>query len=268
MSEHDAAVYASLGTWIRRQLGIVFSADHQTQFVERLRRFTNSKGIGPADLLEALDRGDPVLTSELAEVMSTNYTFFMRETETFEFLRKRVFPELPQGEIRIWSAATSSGDEAYTAAIYSFEHFGPEARTRVKILGTDISQRQIQLAEAGCYPPEQLTLLDATRRALWFNPVDKGRQYQVKPWLRDLCTFRRLNLTQTPWPFEQRFHVILLRNILYYMERPMCQSIFEHCYDVAAPGAWLLTSITEPLLDLETRWERIAHAVYRKQGQA
>ncbi|MET0390710.1 MAG: CheR family methyltransferase [Polyangiales bacterium] len=266
MPDSDAETYARLGAWIKRQLGIVFAPDQKAQFSERLRRFTTSKGIAPAALLAALERGDPGLTCELAEVMSTNYTFFLREVETFEFLRKHVLPFLPSEEVRLWSAATSSGDEAYTLAMYCLEQFGPQARERIKILGTDLSQKQIQLAEAGRYPQEQLSLVDNTRRALWFTPVEQGRQYEVKPALRELCTFRRLNLTQLPWPFEQRFHVIMLRNVLYYMERPMCVRILESCYDAAAQGAWLFTSITEPMFDLETRWKRVAPAIYRRKG--
>lgn len=264
MSEAHPDIYSQLRLWIKRHLGIVYTADQNQQLVDRLKRFAASKRLTPETLLEALQRGDSALTCELAEVMSTNYTFFMREPETLDFLRDHVLPAYPEGELRIWSAATSSGDEAYSAAICCLERFGPEARQRVKILGTDISQRQIDFAEAGIYPAEQLTRIDATRRTLWFTPIDNGRRFQVRPVVHELCTFRRMNLTQIPWPFERRFQVILLRNVLYYLERPMCQRVLEACYDVTAPGGWLITSITEPIMDIKTRWRRVAPAIYRR----
>jgi chemotaxis protein methyltransferase CheR len=84
--------------------------------------------------------------------------------------------------------------------------------------------------------------------------------------LRELCTFRRMNLTQFPWPFENRFHIIFLRNVLYYFERPIRPRILECCYDVSVPGGWLLTSLTEPMLDIKTRWRRVAPAIYQRMG--
>jgi chemotaxis protein methyltransferase CheR len=144
--------FDGLAAWVRRQLGIVFSPEQREQFGDRLRTFVNSKELTPESLLASLERGDPTLTRQMAEVVSTNYTFFMRESESFDFMRQNIFPLLPREQVRIWSAAASSGDEAYTTAMHCYEKFGGETPKRVRILGTDISQRQIEQAEAGVIP--------------------------------------------------------------------------------------------------------------------
>lgn len=262
----ESQTFDALAGWVRRQLGIVFSLEQKEQFADRLRTYLGTRQLTPPQLLAGLERGDPVLTRQMAEVVSTNYTFFMRESETFDFMRQKVFPTFPPEQVRIWSAAASSGDEAYTVAMYAHEQFGSETPRRVKILGTDISQRQIDQAESGLYPADQLNLVSAQRKAQWFEPGPDGRRLRVSKPLRELCTFRRMNLTQFPWPFEHPFQLILLRNVLYYLERAMRGRILECCYDVAAPGAWLLTSLTEPMLDMKTRWRRVAPAIYQRMG--
>ena len=262
----EAQVFEALAAWVRRQLGIVFSSEQKEQFADRLRTYISTRQLTPQQLLVGLERGDHTLTRQMAEVVSTNYTFFMRESETFDFMRQNIFPLFPAEQVRIWSAAASSGDEAYTVAMYGHEKFGTETPRRIKILGTDISQRQIEQAESGLYPSDQLSLLSSQRKAQWFEPGPDARRLRVAKPLRDLCMFRRMNLTQFPWPFEHRFQVILLRNVLYYLERPTRQRILECCYDVAAPGAWLLTSLTEPMLDIRTRWRRVAPAIYQRMG--
>jgi chemotaxis protein methyltransferase CheR len=89
-------------------------------------------------------------------------------------------------------------------------------------------------------------------------------QFAVVPEVRNMCTVRRLNLTSDTWPFEQKFHLIFLRNVLYYFDPPLRVQILERCYDVTEPGGYLITSLTEPLLDLKTRWKAKGSAIYWK----
>ena len=170
---------------------------------------------------------------------------------------------LPREPLRVWSAATSSGDEAYSLAMLAREHFGEAAAANVRILGTDVSERQLAMAESCLYPRDQLGPTDQLRLARWFVPA-ANRCVRVLPEIAALCTFRRLNLTQLDWPFERRFHLIFLRNVLYYFEPPVRQAILERCYDFAEPGAYLITSLTEPMIDVRTRWSALQPAVYRK----
>jgi hypothetical protein len=107
----------------------------------------------PEELLEGLVRERRSLVVGVAETLSTNHTAFFREPEAFDMLRNIILPTLPvDGPLRIWSAAASSGEEAYSIAFALRDELGPSALQRVRILGTDLSQRQIHAAERAHYP--------------------------------------------------------------------------------------------------------------------
>lgn len=260
----DPSVLESLRSWVRSHFGLSFSGDQGELFVSRIESFCSERALRPQDLLLQLTAGQRALTGALADALSTNHTFFFREKEIFDLLDTSILPSLAGGAVRVWSAASSSGDEAYSIAIAARERLGDAAAAGlVKILATDLSDRQLRLAEQGLFPAERVALVNAERRARWFTRAGLG-QWQIDPELRKMCTFRRLNLTTHPWPFEQRFHLIFLRNVLYYFEPSTRRAIVEACFDTAEPGAWLVTSLTDPMLDMVTRWTPIRPAIFRK----
>jgi chemotaxis protein methyltransferase CheR len=253
----------ALRAWVETHFGLHFAPSQHDAFRARLERFCRDVGLTHGALHRSLLAGDRALVLRLAEAMSTNYTGFFREPEAFAFLGDVILPALPPGEaVRVWSAASSSGEEACSLATVLCERLGEDAHQRAQVLGTDLSDRQVRLAEEGVYAAPRLEALSPERRAR-FEPLGLG-QWRAGASLRRLCTFRRLNLTQTPWPFAQRFHVIFLRNVLYYFAPQVRRAVIEACYDAAEPGGWLVTSFTEPMLDLETRWRQLRPAVFRK----
>lgn len=251
-----------LRAWVRHHFGISYGSDQTLVFVDRIEGVCRDTRLTQDTLLARLGAGDAAVTRRLAEAVSTNHTFFFREPEVFEHVAAHVFPELPAGPLRFWSAAASSGDEAYSLAILAHELLGTAAYERVRVLGTDLSDRQVRQAEAGIYPAYQVGE-PAPERARWFEAAGPGK-IQVVPSLRRMCTFRRLNLMQRPLPFEQRFHVVFLRNVLYYFDPPVRRLLLEACFDATEPGGWLVTSLTESITDLRTRWRPAGSAVYRR----
>lgn len=254
----------SLRAWVARHYGISFSRDQLRLFTDRVDGVCRDAGLTREGLLEKLRGGDAELSKRFAEAVSTNHTFFFREPESFEFLARSIFRTLPDGPLRFWSAAASSGDEAYSLAITAIEVLGSDATSRLRILGTDISERQIRAAEHGSYPLFQLQQVHPERITRWFVAAPR-HHLRVVQTLRDMCTFRRMNLTLHPWPFEQRFHVIFLRNVLYYFDAPTRRDIVEACFDATEPGGFLVTSLTEPMLELSTRWTQVKPAIYRRE---
>jgi len=252
---------AEIRDWVRTHFGITFAADQGKVFEQRLVDFLANHRVNAPDLLQRMRGGDRALTLRFAEAMSTNYTYFFREPESFDFLASKIFSQV-KGPTRVWCAAASSGDEPYSVAMVAREVLG-ESAVNVKILGTDLSERQLKTAESGIYPVHQLGQLGAHRLQRWMSAVGLG-QFAVAPQVKELCVFRRLNLTADAWPFEQKFHVIFLRNVLYYFDPAVRLKILEKCFDAAEPGAWLITSLTEPMLDLKTRWRPQGSAIYWK----
>ena len=259
----DTSVIAQLQRWVRDRFGIVYAEAQRESFVQRVEGLCYDAHIAPDALLARVASGDDALARRLGDVVSVNHTYFFREPEAFEHLARVALPALPAGPVRIWSAASSSGEEAYSIAITAQEALGPAATARVRILGTDISQRALEHAEAGLFSTQQVEGMDPGRRLCWFAARGADR-VEVAPALREMCTFRRLNLTRAPWPFTQRFHVIFLRNVLYYFEREAREQIMASTWEHAEPGAWLVTSLTEPLFDVKSRWQPVRAAIYRK----
>jgi chemotaxis protein methyltransferase CheR len=263
----DSDVLAALRAWVETHFGIRFAPGQEDSFGSRLDTFCRIHRATREELHGRLRGGDRLLVLGLAEAISTNYTTFFREPEIFTFLGETILATLPRTEpARFWSAASSSGEEAYSLAIFLQERLGEAAASsQVRILGTDISERHVRSAEEGIFSTQKLDQLDPSRRAL-FDPLGIG-QWRARASLRRMCTFRRLNLTQPTWPFEQRFHVIFLRNVLYYFAASMRRAVVEACYDAAEPGAWLITSLTEPMLDMSTRWSQLRPAIFRKDAR-
>ena len=261
--ESRAQAVSWLREWSRKHCGIAFSDEQSGVLEVRFESFCREVNL-PSDAVQArIAAGDRALTLRLQDTVSTNYTFFFREPETFAFLRERMLPTFGAlDSLRIWSAAASTGEEAYSIAILLKECMGADA-ARVRILGTDLSERTLKLAERGVYANTQLGSMSVERRARWFTSAP-GNQYQVRDEVRNMCTFRRLNLLHSSWPFELRFHIVFLRNVLYYFEESVRRSILEACYEAVEPRGFLATSLTEPMVDLRTRWTQVGPAVFQR----
>lgn len=265
----DTRGYARVRDWLWNRCGMSFPDGKRELLSHRLSRVTHRFGMGNlSDLAEALESDvSHALTLAVIHAASTNHTFFFREQRTLDFFQDHILPTLSEnGPIRIWSAATSGGDEAYTLAIIVAEKLGrTRMRQQLSILGTDISEPMIQQAEAGMYGITRLEQTDPVLLAHYFAPAGLG-QYQVAHDLRSVCTFRRMNLKAAPYPFQKKFHAVFCRNVLYYFDRPHQIATLEAIYDVVEPGGWLLTSVTETVRNLDTRWQPVIAGVYRKDA--
>jgi chemotaxis protein methyltransferase CheR len=198
---------------------------------------------------------------------STNHTFFFREKEVLGYFRTQLLPILAhRSEIRIWSAACSTGDEVYTLAILIAEALGVEALKRVHLLGTDISAPVIDAAEAGIFPARHLELVPSDIVRRYMHPVGIG-QFQVNDAIRAACTFRRMNLKKAPYPFQRPFQAVFCRNVLYYFTPADQKAVVDAIADVTEPGGLLFTSVTENVRDLSQRWQGIDSGIYQRDAQ-
>ena len=258
--------YENIRDWLSDHCGMSFPEKKRDLLTHRMAKVQERFGLSTLDDLagELTNGGDVDLKLAVIHAASTNHTYFFREPLCLDFFRDKILTApTPSGGLRVWSAAASSGDEAYSLAILAAQTFGAGAASRVSILGTDISLPAISQAEQGLYSTSHLEHVPAPILDRYFTPACMG-QYRVVPEIRRICTFRRLNLKALPYPFTRGFHIIFCRNILYYFDRPHQFQILEQLYDVTEPGGLLLTSVTETVRDLHTRWEPIATAVYRR----
>jgi chemotaxis protein methyltransferase CheR len=257
-----------IGEWLSARTGLSFPPSKQHSLYHRLQRvclrldLQNLNEMAHMLMAQQL----PSLPVELVKALSTNHTFFFREEETLNFFSNHIVPDLPNDEPwRIWSAATASGDEAYTIAILLAEHLGLfQLQEKVAILGTDISEHMINVAERGIYPETNIDHVPAELRKRYFKPTGHKR-WEIHPMISQVCTFRRLNLKKKPFPFRQPFHVIFCRNVFYYFGRDHQQELAERLFDITIPGGWLITSVTESLHELHLPWKKICSGIWHKE---
>jgi chemotaxis protein methyltransferase CheR len=209
-----------------------------------------------------------VLLSEMINRITTNHTYFLRESAHYDFMVEHVFPKWKaesSRDIRIWSAGCSSGEEIYTVAIFIREHFVPFFAHEWGLLGTDISLRVLEQAQQGVYSLDRLENLPKEWLTKYFDPVDETN-YQIKPDIRDMVLFKRFNLMRETYPFKGKFDIIWCRNVLIYFDQSHKQYILSHLVDVLKPGGYLFVGHSETL-ERETYGLRfIQPAIYQKEA--
>ena len=259
--------FESIRQWVYDYTGLNYPEQKHLLLYNRLSKLCWRLGIpGLEDLDQHLHNKDfPDLDKELARIVSTSHTYFFREEKVLQFFQHRILPTLPADEQwRLWSAAASSGEEAYTIAMILTEALGfGQVQKQVSILGTDIDRAMIEQAERGVYSEQSLDKVPPHLRKRYFRQVEPG-QWRIASNIHQMCMFRRLNLTSSPWPFRKNFHIVLCRNVLFYFDTTHQRNLVERLYDVTVPGGWLLTSVTESVPSLNTRWESVMTGVHRK----
>lgn len=216
---------------------------------------------------QLLRKRDPADLELVLNKLTTNYTFFMRERDHFDYFAQHVLPELSRLRQRdrvlsLWSAGCSSGEEPYTLSIYLKEFFGPQAAAwDTRVLATDISHQALAKAMAGVYP-RPADMPDSWIRR-YFTPSGTEGEYQVSRPIRDNVIFRTFNLMD-PIRFRLKFDVIFCRNVMIYFDQPTRDALVRRFADATAPGGWLFISHSESL-GQNSPYSLVAPAVYRKK---
>jgi len=206
--------------------------------------------------------------SNILNYLTTNYSYFMREWDHFEFYRTRILPELKSSvkdrDLRLWSAGSSTGEEAYTLSMVTQEFFGADAALwDKKILATDISQKVLNFASAGIYGAEAVDSLPKVWKLAYFSELPDGR-WRVKENLRQEVIFRPFNLMEKVFPFKKKFHVIFCRNVMIYFESNTKTELVSRFYEALAPGGYLIVGQSESLDRSATKLTYVMPSIYHK----
>lgn len=209
------------------------------------------------------------MEKELVNLLSTNHTYFMREFEHFEYMKKVVLPYLRKREeniqdLRIWCGAASSGEEPYTLAMLLVDFFGLEHdKWDTTVLATDISTEVLQTAVRGVYKKEQIAELPDNWKRRFFRSVGEGEYFAITDELKNEVLFRQFNLMDD-FPFRKKLHVIFLRNVMIYFDRPTKQNLIKKLYDVLEPGGYLFVGRTETIEKGNVPFELVEPSIFRK----
>ncbi|QIK36978.1 protein-glutamate O-methyltransferase CheR [Caldichromatium japonicum] len=261
----DEAGFRRLAEFIWDETGILLTAAKRPMVSARLQRRLRELGCDTLStyLDRALAPAEDRERQHLIDLLTTNETFFYREPAHFAYLVSEVLPAYRGQRMRVWSAACSSGEEAYTLAMALAEVLG--LRGDWSVLGTDISTRMLAQAHQGLYPLERAKHLPR----LWLERYClKGVRGQAGYILIDPRLQKRVSWDQHNLLHPRRegapFDIVFLRNVLIYFDRAVKQRVIECLYEALRPGGWLFISHVESLQGLRTPLVMQRPSVFRR----
>lgn len=251
--------------WLRRFIfdhaGIALSDTKRAMVSSRLGKRLRDLGIASyADYAERLS-GDDNEAQVAIDLLTTNETYFFREPKHFEFLAELVTRTRPR-RLDVWSAASSSGEEAYSIAMVLADRLG---RLPWRVLGTDISHSVLETARRAIYPLQRIDHLppEYLRRFCLKGIGERAGTFRVSGELRTRVEFRHLNLL-APVGIDGPFDVIFLRNVLIYFDPPTKAAVVDRVTRLLRPEGYLLVSHSESLSGIDHRLRLALPAVYQK----
>jgi len=221
-------------------------------------------------------RTDPVEREALINAFTVNETYFYREEHQLACLSRSLLPDLitsrrPGDKIRIWSAPCSTGEEAYSIAIWLLENWRMVDAYNVEIVGSDIDTRALHAAHEGLYGERALSKLSPEVVEAYFEPSRRHRRKLIND-LRESVSFSPANLVDGPSLAGQgTFDIIFCRNVLIYFDDASRLAAARNLYDRLNPGGYLCLGHTESMSRISDRFlvRRFEDAVvFQRPGEA
>lgn len=274
----DGGTFQAYAAIVEREYGIQLPNEKQALLESRLVKMLNEhQGEGPfhdaSSFLRWLqeDRTGRAVRL-LGEAITTHHTYFMREKEHFDIFKERTLPWLeetaaPDRDLRVWCAASSTGEEPYTLAMLMADYFALKGTWEKTLLATDVSQEVLDKAACGRYPHEAVAGLPQHWQRLYFQRMASG-DWQAVDSLRRSVLFRPFNLMTAVFPFRKPFHVIFCRNVMIYFDQQRRSDLVRKFYEGLCPGGWLFIGHAETITRDMAPFEFCEPSVYRKPMEA
>jgi chemotaxis protein methyltransferase CheR len=242
--------YAYLRDLVFTQSANLIDPSRNTLFDTRLTPVARMAGVSSVkNLVDMLRSSRPAhLHRAVAQAMMINETSFFRDVRPFDLLRATILPRLiesrrAQRRLRIWSAASSTGQEAYSVAMLLLTDMPEIADWDVKIIGTDISHQVIEYARRGRY--RRLEVNRGLPAGMLLKHMTRdGEEWEISPRVRAICDFRQANLCG-PLPAMPTFDLVLLRNVLLYFSQQDRGTVFRSVYRQMSRDGYLLLGNAE-----------------------
>ena len=254
--------------------GIVLSDAKRALIPGRLNR--RLRALGMVDFVSYLERveSDEQERTRMLDCICTNETRFFREPRQFDFLDQEILPRgkalgesgaIPK-QIRVWSAACSTGEEAASVAMLLRTHFGTSNGWSLRILASDLSTRVLDSAREGIWPIERAEDIPADyRRAYMLRGVRSAAgTMRVRPELRDMIDFQQINLIDAAYPIEGRFDLIFCRNVLIYFDNETKAAVIDRMTSHLVPGGLLFLGHAETITATVHGLQHAGPTTYRR----
>ena len=269
----DPRDYEAFRLFLEQSSGLVLGENKHYLVTSRLSRLMAELTVESlGELLRLLQTGArPGLRERVIEAMTTNETYWFRDVFPFDILTHQLFPEFAKrvvNPVRIWSAACSSGQEAYSISMIWSEYLQhkPGGLKSLQIVGTDISAAIVAEARAASY--DSLAIgrgLSEARRNRFFT--EQGNRWQVKPEVRERASFREFNLLDS-YALLGRFDIIFCRNVLIYFSAENKRDILSRMAQALNPGGYLFLGASESMSNYSNAFETVRcnpGVVFRKR---
>ena len=267
------ADFSFVTTMVRQRSAIDLQPGKEYLVESRLAPIARS--IGERDvsgLVARLRRGDEKLSEAVVDALTTNETSWFRDSHPFQAFSQHLLPELHRNgsrSITIWSAACSSGQEAYSLAMLLLDWLPAHPGVSAQILGTDISPRMVERARTAKFSQLEVNRgLPAQYLVKYFDQV--GREWVLRPAVRALTKFDRGNLA-LPAVGVPQCDIVFLRNVLIYFDLDTKRTVLGHIRRVLRPGGYLVLGGAESTLNLDGTFQRMElgkAVVFRHTGGA
>jgi len=249
-----------LCTLLKQRSGLVLTKDKAYLLESRLMPVARKWSLkGLDELAQAVrSRRDEALIRDITEAMTTNESSFFRDQKPFDLFRTTVMPRLMEARagknhLRVWSAACSSGQEAYSLAMQLVEEGPKLAGWKIEIVGTDLSTEMVERARSGIYTQFEV------QRGLPIQMLVKhfkqnGDKWQLSPQIRQMATFREYNLLSDLKPLGS-FDVVFCRNVLIYFDQPTKTKVLEQIARLIPEDGFLFLGGAETVLGITDRFK-------------
>ena len=277
-SLHDGALsaqaYRTIVEIVYEHSRIKLGNDKQTLLSNRLGKRLRELGIATYDdycaRLKSLGAQEEI--EHLVDLISTNHTRFYREPDHFTYLTEKILPGLiprlhsERAPLRIWSAASSSGEEPYTLAIVLSEYLRAHPSLTWKIEASDISRSILAKAERAIYRMDAVepVPMELLKRYFQKGVGEHDGYCRVRKELREKVRYARVNLFQPEYPITPKQHVIFCRNVMIYFDIPSREAAVKRLTQHLAPGGFLIVGHSESLMGVRHNLVAIKQGIYQK----
>ncbi|RJG49116.1 methyltransferase domain-containing protein [Motilimonas pumila] len=259
-------VYKQFADFLEVQCGIVLGPNKQYLVKSRLSPLlTEFKGESLAELIKrSMGMRERDLRAAVIDAMTTNETLWFRDTYPFQLLIDKLYPDVLAGgkkQIKLWSAACSSGQEPYSIAMSTLEHQTRKPGVMpqgVQITGTDISTAMLDHCKQGVYDSLALARgLSPERKRQFFETLNDGSgRMKINDKVKKMTSFRSFNLLDS-YTLLGKFDIIFCRNVLIYFSPEVKSKILNQFANCLNPGGYLMLGASESLTGLTDRFDMI-----------
>ncbi|BEV71893.1 MULTISPECIES: CheR family methyltransferase [unclassified Paludibacterium] len=264
-----AADFRRVRDMVYRHAGISLSDAKSDMAYARLARRVRAMGEKRFSVYLDVLSADPAHPEwqSFINALTTNLTAFFREPHHFEMLAKHYSHHAEREVYRVWSSASSTGEEAYSAAM-TLAETRPKVPCRFELLATDIDTNVLKTAANGVYPEERIALLKERQLKTHFlrgKGSNEGK-VRIKPALRAVIEFAQLNLIAERWPDIGLFDAVFCRNVLIYFDSETQRNILHHLAEHMQPHALLFLGHSENIQLITDIFTPCGRTTYRKAG--